>query len=302
MLTTLLLAAAFSGNVPKGQHPSPFDDLPKGTVIYSQKEHRDPFVSPKTWNRLMIERTRRLAYLEEACRTAGLAREEFASFLDLDPSIYPRVYRPKRAINWTRFRNEVLADGSLADGIDFHREHRTALERADKRYGVPALAIVALIRVESNFGMFAFDPENARNVVAYVFYTETMTSHSKWQEAARTLARFLVYCRNNKFDPAAIRGSWAGAFGLIQFMPFNLEPYGVDGNGDGIVDLFDPDDAIPTAANFLRDNGAVKDLVKALTRYFGVRCPYQEIALAYENALRGQLKHKKNTPPRPSTH
>jgi membrane-bound lytic murein transglycosylase B len=49
-------------------------------------------------------------------------------------------------------------------------------------------------------------------------------------------------------DPTTIKGSYAGAMGIPQFMPSNIAPYGKDGNADGRVDLFVHADAIYSIA------------------------------------------------------
>jgi len=56
-------------------------------------------------------------------------------------------------------------------------------------------------------------------------------------------------------DPLEIRGSGAGAFGLPQFLPTSYLAYGVDGDSNGRVSLFDPDDAIASCANYLKAHG-----------------------------------------------
>ncbi|MFC9973855.1 NlpC/P60 family protein [Spirillospora sp. NPDC127200] len=59
----------------------------------------------------------------------------------------------------------------------------------------------------------------------------------------------------------------AGAAGPMQFMPGTWKAFGVDGNGDGRKDVYDPADAIPGAAAYLKHNGAPGDLHKALFGY-----------------------------------
>src|SRR5262249_10150338 len=55
--------------------------------------------------------------------------------------------------------------------------------------------------------------------------------------------------------PLEIRGSGSGAFGIPQFLPRSYLWFGVDGDGDGRVSLFDPDDAIPSCARYLQHYG-----------------------------------------------
>ena len=49
--------------------------------------------------------------------------------------------------------------------------------------------------------------------------------------------------------------SSAGARGPMQFMPATWAEYGIDGDGDGVIDIMDPGDAIPSAARYLCANG-----------------------------------------------
>ena len=61
--------------------------------------------------------------------------------------------------------------------------------------------------------------------------------------------------------------SSAGALGWMQFMPATWETYGVDANGDGLKDPFNPVDAIFAAARYLRAAGADQDLRRAIFAY-----------------------------------
>ena len=65
----------------------------------------------------------------------------------------------------------------------------------------------------------------------------------------------------------AIGPSSAGAMGPMQFMPTTWETSGVDGNGDGVANIMDPEDTIPAAANYLEDGGAPQDWYRALYSY-----------------------------------
>ncbi len=61
--------------------------------------------------------------------------------------------------------------------------------------------------------------------------------------------------------------SSAGAMGPMQFLPSTWETSGVDGNGDGVANIIDPEDAIPAAADYLQDGGAPQDWYRALFTY-----------------------------------
>ena len=66
---------------------------------------------------------------------------------------------------------------------------------------------------------------------------------------------------------AAMDTSSAGAQGPMQFMPETWASLGYDANGDGTADVWDPEDAIPSAAKYLRDSGAPEDYHGALFAY-----------------------------------
>jgi membrane-bound lytic murein transglycosylase B len=71
---------------------------------------------------------------------------------------------------------------------------------------------------------------------------------------------------NKTFGPGRI--SSAGAAGPCQFMPGTWRAYGVDGDGDGNADIYNPIDALHGAANYLAANGANRgDIDNALFRY-----------------------------------
>ena len=81
----------------------------------------------------------------------------------------------------------------------------------------------------------------------------TLKDKSDW--AFNELVSLLRHGQNNNTDVAAIPGSMYGAIGICQFMPSNIEPYGVDGDKDGVVNLFSVVDAMYSAANYLEAHG-----------------------------------------------
>jgi murein DD-endopeptidase MepM/ murein hydrolase activator NlpD len=73
--------------------------------------------------------------------------------------------------------------------------------------------------------------------------------------------------------------STAGAMGWMQFLPSTWETYGVDANGDGRKDPYNPVDAICAAANYLKASGGEKDLYKAIFSYNNADWYVEEVLL-----------------------
>ncbi|MFM8340866.1 MAG: lytic murein transglycosylase, partial [Methylomonas sp.] len=69
------------------------------------------------------------------------------------------------------------------------------------------------------------------------------------------LEHFLIMTRNEGIDPGKPVGSFAGAMGLGQFMPSSFLKWAVDFNGDGHRDLWNPEDAIGSVANYFSQHG-----------------------------------------------
>lgn len=209
------------------------------------------------------------------------------------PSVVPRVAEPRK------YSANILAIESIARGRDFLFKYRDALEEAEENYGVPKEHIVAVLRVESNLGSYL-----GALTVMNVFYTRLVTSpDGRWQSDAVNLAALVRYCYITKADCYSIKGSNAGAFGLAQVLPYSALEWGVDGNGDGVVNLFDVGDSIPSAANFLQSHGwgeTAEDKSQALTRYYGAGKSYPAAVLGYADALRrAALPEQKETSPAP---
>jgi hypothetical protein len=73
--------------------------------------------------------------------------------------------------------------------------------------------------------------------------------------------------------------SSAGAVGWMQFLPSSWEMYGVDANGDGRKDPYNPVDAICAAASYLKTAGGNKDLYGAIFAYNHADWYVQEVLL-----------------------
>ena len=144
-----------------------------------------------------------------------------------------------------------LSDKRIADGRTFWDENRATLARAEARYGVPPEYIVAIIGVETFYG---------RNVGKWRVVDALTTLAFDYPPRAAffrdELVNYLLLAREDGFDVFSLRGSYAGAIGIPQFIPSSIRRYAIDFDGDGKVDLpGSKPDAIGSVANFLREHG-----------------------------------------------
>ncbi len=120
-----------------------------------------------------------------------------------------------------------------------------SLERA---YGVPAAVLVAIHGMETGFGNFMGD---SRVVSAIT----TLAYDCRRSDFFRPHALAALRLVDEGHIAADARGAMHGELGHTQFLPDNVLRYGVDGNGDGRVDLNNLSDAMASTANFLRQKG-----------------------------------------------
>ncbi len=169
----------------------------------------------------------------------------------LQGSILEAISRPAEKKPWHAYRPIFLTANRIHGGAAFWSRNAGALARAQTQYGVPAEIIVAIIGVETQYG------ENAGNYRVIDALSTLAFHYPKRADYFRQeLENFLLLCQDGSLDPLGLRGSYAGAMGLPQFMPSSYRSYAVDVNRDGTADIWhDADDAIGSVANYLRGHG-----------------------------------------------
>jgi membrane-bound lytic murein transglycosylase B len=153
--------------------------------------------------------------------------------------------------SWERYRPRFLNERRINGGIRFWQEHRETLARAEQTYGVPAELIVAIIGVETEYGANTGGFRVLEALATLAF------NYPRRAEFFRTeLEQFLLLARENGQSPLYIKGSFAGAIGIPQFMPGSQRRYAVDFDGDQRVDLSNSfSDAIGSVGRFLEQHG-----------------------------------------------
>jgi membrane-bound lytic murein transglycosylase B len=139
----------------------------------------------------------------------------------------------------------------IAGGLSFWQQHAAILQRAEAIYGVPPEVIVAIIGVETVYGqnMGSFGVLEALASLAFNYPPRAEFFRGE-------LEQFLLMARENGVSPLEIKGSYAGAMGIPQFMPSSQRRFAVDFDGDDRIDLRHSNtDAIGSVARFLQQHG-----------------------------------------------
>ena len=165
----------------------------------------------------------------------------------LDAMTSPAEYK----FTWGKYRKLFLKEDRIQQGVEFWNEYQGDLDRAEKKYGVPASVIVAIVGVESKYGRY-----KGKHKVLDSLVTLTVGFPRRSKFFASELKEFLILTKENNLAFDQILGSYAGAVGFPQFISSSYRNYAIDFSGDWKTDLIDqPVDAIGSIANYFIKNG-----------------------------------------------
>ena len=165
---------------------------------------------------------------------------------------------------------------TVQKGRRFLQENLEWMRVQEKKYGVRAELVTAIFLIESDLGRYpgryhllqVFTSLASCNQERYLrkVYKDLLRKYPEldyqWlQRRARKKSAWgfeqLVALLQlaDRLDVEQVKGSWAGAFGICQFIPSSCLSYAVDGSGDGLIDLYDFKDAAASVANYLKAHG-----------------------------------------------
>ncbi len=138
----------------------------------------------------------------------------------------------------------------ITEGRKLLVQHAELLDKIEGQYGVPKALLVAFWGMETNYGRYQgnIDTLSALSTLAYdgrraSFFRNQLIDAMRMVDAGNANTEQFV-------------GSWAGAFGNMQFMPTTFITYAVDGDGDKNIDVISSQaDAFASAANYLSQVG-----------------------------------------------
>ena len=175
-------------------------------------------------------------------------------------------------------------DYSTLQITKFIQDNYEILDRMEQQFHIPKNIITSLLWVETKLGNYL-----GNHNIANVYFNQALVNESDFIEfnmkrlkdkyhpdkketvelkhklvtRSKSKANMAVnelvalYRLQDKlpYKSTEIKGSYAGAFGISQFLPTSYSKWAIDGNGDGVIDLYSVEDAIFSAANYLSKHG-----------------------------------------------
>ncbi len=177
---------------------------------------------------------------------------------------------------------QFLKKASVSRGRAYMKKHWEILSLARETYGVDPGIITAVLLVETRLGRYLGRRNVLNTLATMASLTDPVLVETIWEHipesrkpsrkifvkkvgarcpwAYNELVSLLQYAQKEGISPDSLKGSYAGAFGIPQFIPSKALTLAVDGNKDGRVDLFSHGDAIHSVANYLVHFGWKQDM------------------------------------------
>lgn len=210
-----------------------------------------PVAPPSVTDPAIPQPQREAAFVDYASTTYGVPADTIRAALAqavYQQKIIDAMTRPAEAVKpWRDYRPIFMTDARIAGGVAFYGENRDALDRIAAQTGVPAEYIVAIIGVETGYGKITGSYR-----VLDALYTLAFSYPKRAPFFAGELAQlFALQKAEPQLDILALKGSYAGAMGMGQFMPSSYRLWARDGDGDGRRDLLDhKPDVFASIANY----------------------------------------------------
>ncbi|MDN3516036.1 lytic murein transglycosylase B [Aquisalimonas lutea] len=194
------------------------------------------------------------AFSREMAREHGLDREALRTLLMDEarhqPGIIEAITTPAEALPWHRYRRIFLKEDRINEGAAFVDEHAGLLRRVEEEYGVDRHIIAAVIGIETRYGRHRGEHRVLDALVTLAFDYPPRADFFRSE-----LEAFLLLAREEGLETTEVRGSYAGAMGIPQFIASSYRHYAVDGNGNGRRNLLDSvPDAVASVANYFREH------------------------------------------------
>lgn len=168
-----------------------------------------------------------------------------------EQSIIDAITRPAEGKPWHAYRPIFLDAPRIDGGVEFWRANAELLAEVEERFGVAREVVVAIVGVETRFGMITGNYRVLDALATLGFYYPRRSEFFSSE-----LGHYLRLAHEEDLPITDVKGSYAGAMGLGQFMPSSYREYAVDFDGSGRRDLWRSlPDVLGSVANYLAAHG-----------------------------------------------
>ncbi|TRW18451.1 lytic murein transglycosylase [Glacieibacterium frigidum] len=137
-----------------------------------------------------------------------------------------------------------------ARGRAARERHAAKLAELEAATGVPASIVLGIWGMESSYGAVTGNFDVLRSLASLAYDGRRRELFERELTAALTMLDKGLATRER------MKGSWAGAMGQPQFLPSSFVASAVDGDGDGVADIWESgDDTAASIANYLKRAG-----------------------------------------------
>ncbi|TPK20285.1 lytic murein transglycosylase [Mesorhizobium sp. B2-5-9] len=154
---------------------------------------------------------------------------------------------------FVQFSNRMISAYRLKQGAANMKKYADIFARADQQFGVQAPVITAFWALETDFGAVQGDFHTLSALV-------TLSHDCRRPQLFRQQLVPLLELIDRGVLPADVTGAWAGEIGQTQILPSDYLARGIDGDGDGKIDLRGSvPDVIMTTGNKVLSRGWKRD-------------------------------------------
>jgi len=255
-LLVMTLALASCNGSPVKQAPAPTAPLPVPAPT--------PIPPPVDSEPLSADlQTRKEQFIADTAKKYGIPEAEIRAILTkaiYRQSIVNAMARPAESTRtWAQYRPIFLTESRIRQGRAYFSDNRVSVEEVATKSGVPSEIILAIMGVETGWGGNMGSHNVLDALYTLAFHYPIINGKPNLARSAfftDELGQLFALTREEGFDIHALKGSYAGAMGLGQFMPSSYRKYAVDGDGDGRRDLFgSKKDTFASIANYFNGFG-----------------------------------------------
>lgn len=193
-------------------------------------------------------------FIENLAKKSSYTSDELKNIfkkLHKQPSVIHSMNKPFEAVSWEVYRSYFITPQRITAGVNYWKKHQRALTALEKRYQVPASILIAITGIETNFGKHL-----GKLPVANTLYTLAFYYPKRAHFFQNELADYLILAKKNHLATLKVKGSYAGALGIPQFMPSSYLHYAVSFSGKNHVDIIkNNNDALASIASYLKRAG-----------------------------------------------